>query len=241
MTTLIRAALSVNQELVLLYWTIGRDLSARMATAEWGSKTVSRLSKDLENEFPDSKSFSARNLMFMRSFSEAWPDEKIVKQLVSQFPWGHNLRLLGAVKEPEERKWYIQQTIKNGWSRRLLVHQIDSGLYRRQGQALTNFEAALPAQQSDLANQILKDPYNFGFLTIAPDAHEKELHMRSARLVHHDSIYSLRLNISRIFNTFIFSFLARSTSDATSFGAYADPKFPTPGIKALMNGTGCSD
>lgn len=171
----VKAALSVNRELVLLYWQIGRDISERMHQSKWGSKTIDQLSRDLAKTFPDSKSFSPRNLMFMRRFSEAWPDEQIVKQLVSQIPWGHNLRILGSVKQEQDRIWYIQQTIANGWSRNVLIHQIDSGLHERQGQATTNFERSLPTSQSDLANQLLKDPYNFDFLTISKDAHENEL------------------------------------------------------------------
>jgi len=174
-TAQVKAALAVNSDLVCLYWSIGRDISDRMATATWGTKTIDRLSGDLIKAFPDSSSFSARNLMFMRRFAEAWPDEQIVKQLVSQIPWGHNVRLLGAVKDPQQRVWYVQQTIQNGWSRNVLLHQIDTGLYARQGKALTNFETRLPAPQSDLAHQLIKDPYNFEFLTLAEQAHENEL------------------------------------------------------------------
>lgn len=101
----------------------------------------------------------------MRAFAEAWPKKSFVQQVVGQIPWGHNLRLLDLVKIPREREWYIRHAIKHGWSRNVLVHQIESGLHRRQGKALTNFKATLPALQSELAQQVLKDPYNFDFLT----------------------------------------------------------------------------
>ena len=111
----------------------------------------------------------------MRRFAETWDDEAIVKQLVSQIPWGHNIRLIQAVKDPDQRIWYIRQTIENGWSRNILVHQIESDLYARQGTAPTNFKQTLPKQQSDLAGQILKDPYNFDFIGLSDSAPEREL------------------------------------------------------------------
>jgi predicted nuclease of restriction endonuclease-like (RecB) superfamily len=119
--------------------------------------------------------FSPRNLKYMRAFAEAWPDEAIVQQLVAQIPWGHNVRILDYVDAPVERDWYIRQTIENGWSRNVLVHQIESGLYRRQGKAVSNFTRTLPAPQSELAQQIVKDPYNFDFLTLSQEAQEREL------------------------------------------------------------------
>jgi predicted nuclease of restriction endonuclease-like (RecB) superfamily len=171
----LRAAQSVNSELVLLYWNIGNEILTRQNQSGWGSKVVDQLSTDLRREFPDMKGFSTRNLKYMRAFADAWPDEQIVQQAVAQIPWGHNVRLLDKVEEPEKRLWYAKQTLENGWSRDVLLHQIDTGLCERQGQATTNFDASLPTPQSDLANQLLKDPYNFEFLTIANDAHENEL------------------------------------------------------------------
>jgi predicted nuclease of restriction endonuclease-like (RecB) superfamily len=109
----------------------------------------------------------------MRAFAEAWPDESIVQQVAGQLPWFHNCTLLDKVKDRAERLWYAQTAIQNGWSRNVLVIQIDSGLYRRQGKAITNFQATLPKPQSDLAQQLIKDPYNFDFLTVAEDAKEK--------------------------------------------------------------------
>jgi predicted nuclease of restriction endonuclease-like (RecB) superfamily len=174
-TAQVRAALAVNHELVLLYWGIGKDILERQASEGWGSKVVDRLAKDLRSEFPDMGGLSRTNLLYMRAFAENWPNESIVQQVVGQIPWGHNVRLLDLVKDREERLWYAAQAIQNGWSRNVLVSQIESGLYRRQGKAITNFQATLPKPQSDLAQQLIKDPYNFDFLTLASAAQERDL------------------------------------------------------------------
>jgi len=171
----LKATLAVNRELILLYWQIGRDILERQERAGWGARIVERLAQDLHREFPDVRGFSPRNFKYMRAFAEAWPDEAIVQQLVAQLPWGHNVRLLDKVQDPAERAWYVEQAIQNGWSRNILVMQIESGLYRRQGKAQTNFAHTLPSLQSDLAQQLLKDPYNFDFLTLSREAHEKDL------------------------------------------------------------------
>jgi predicted nuclease of restriction endonuclease-like (RecB) superfamily len=171
----IRAALAVNSELVLLYWQIGADISRQMREQGWGAKFVDQLAADLRREFPEMKGFSPRNLRYMRSFAEAWPDEPILQQVAAKIPWFHNCVLLDKIQNPQERLWYVRQTIEHGWSRNVLVHQIESKLYQRQGKAITNFERALPAPQSDLAHQLLKDPYNFEFLTLQQNAEERLL------------------------------------------------------------------
>ena len=141
----------------------------------WGSKTVEKLSKDLKESFPDMKGFSTRNIQFMAQFAKEYPDLTIVKQLVSQIPWGHNISLLQKVKCKEERLWYVQKAIDCGWSRNVLKHWVESDLYKREGKALTNFNKTLPPPQSDLAAQTLKDPYCFDFLTLREQFDEKEL------------------------------------------------------------------
>jgi len=98
-----------------------------------------------------------------------------VQQVVAQIPWGHNVRILDAINDPAEREWYMRQTVGYGWSRSVLIHQIESGLYHHQGKALTNFERTLPAPQSELAGQLLKDPYTFDFLTLGEEALERDL------------------------------------------------------------------
>jgi len=169
------AGLAANRELIYLYWNIGCSILERQEKEGWGAKIIDRLSMDLKKEFPDMRGFSSRNLKYMRAFAETWPDESIVQQLVAQIPWGHNLKLLDIISDNHEREWYAGKTIENGWSRNVMVHQIESGLYHRQGKALTNFPKTLPAPQSELAQQLLKDPYTFDFLTIEEKAREREL------------------------------------------------------------------
>lgn len=189
-TAQVRAALSVNRELVLLYWQIGQEILDRQAKENWGSRVIDRLAADLRQEFPDMKGFSSRNLIFMRGFAEAFPDKSIVKQLVSQIPWGHIIRILQLVKDPNERVWYIRQTVENGWSRNVLLLQIESDLYHRQGKAVSNYRKTLPSPQSDLAHQTLKDPYIFDFLTIDKEAHERAV---EKELVNHITKFLLEL------------------------------------------------
>ncbi|HEY9735209.1 MAG TPA: PDDEXK nuclease domain-containing protein, partial [Trichocoleus sp.] len=194
----VRAALAVNRELILLYWRIGRSILTRQQAEGWGSKVIEHLSRDLKREFPDITGFSLRNLKYMRSLAEAYPDEAIVQQAAAQIPWGHNCVLLDRVKDSQERLWYIQQTLANGWSRNVLTLQIDSQRYQLAGEtvpstsqtspsheptplpasalgAITNFDRALPPTQSDLARQLIKDPYNFDFLTLGQSVQEREI------------------------------------------------------------------
>src|SRR5581483_4832724 len=118
--------------------------------------------------FPEMQGFSPRNLKYMRASAKAWPDEAIVQEALAQITWYHNLTLLEKVKDSSVRLWYARQTIQFGWSRNVLAHQIETDLHGRQGKALTNFDKTLPAPQSELAKQIIKDPYNFDFLTLGP-------------------------------------------------------------------------
>lgn len=181
----LRAAVAVNRELILLYWGIGRDILARMSAEGWGAKVVQRLATDLRRDFPDMTGLSPRNLSYMRAFAEAYPDPEIVQQVVAQLPWSHNLKLLEALKDGQDRLWYARQALAHGWSRAVLVHQIESGLIRRQGKAITNFDDTLPRPQSDLARELMKDPYDFEFLGVADELSERELerglldHLRS--------------------------------------------------------------
>ena len=171
----LRAAVSVNRELILLYWEIGHDLLLRQSAEGCGTGVIDRLAGDLRRDFPDMTGLSPRNLKYMRAFAEARPDRAIVQQLVAQLPWGHNLRLLEALKLPEERAWYARQAVEHGWSRAVLVHQIDVRLIERAGKAPTNFARTLPSPQSDLARELLKDPYDFEFLAAGADISEREL------------------------------------------------------------------
>ncbi|MCD0168245.1 YhcG family protein [Deinococcus sp. 23YEL01] len=170
-----RAALAVNRELVLLYWHIGQSILARQAQEGWGAKVIDQLARDLKAEFPELKGFSPRNLKYMRAFAAAWPDPEFVQQLAAQLPWFHNVALLDKLKDPAQREWYARAAIQHGWSRNVLIHQIDTRLIDRQGQATTNFDRALPAPASELAQQLLKDPYTFDFLSLHDEALERDL------------------------------------------------------------------
>ena len=195
-TAQIKAAQAINTEVTLLYWKIGCDILQRQKTEGWGSKVIKRLSSDLKREFPELKGFSSRNLLYMRKLAEAYPDREIVQRVAAQIPWRHNQALLDKLKEQEERLWYAQQSLKNGWSRDILVMQIESGLYQRQGKAVTNFEDTLPKPQSDLARQLIKSPYNFDFLSLGKDAQERDL---ENALVDHIREFLLELGIGFAF------------------------------------------
>ena len=170
-----RATLAVNRELVLLYWQIGRDILDRQGREGWGAKVIERLAQDLRNAFPEMKGFSPRNLNYMRSFAEAWPDGEFVQAVLAQLPWYHQLALLDKLKSANERRWYAAKAIEHNWSRNVLVVQIETRLLERQGQAVTNFPLALPKPQSDLARESLKDPYRFDFLGLSDQAQEREI------------------------------------------------------------------
>ncbi len=185
-----RAILAVNRELLLLYWENGRDILERQQREGWGAKVIDRLSLDLRREFPEIKGLSSRNLKYMRAFSRAWPDGEFVQAVLAQISWYCNITILDKVKHHDEREWYVRKAIEHGWSRPVLVHQIEGRLYHRQGKAVTNFKATLPPAQSELAHELLKDPYLFDFLTIGEEAHERDL---ERELVRHITSFLLEL------------------------------------------------
>ena len=174
-TSQVRAALGVSRELVLLYWSIGWEILLRQRKEGWGTKVIDRLGSDLQARFPGVEGFSPRNLKYMRSLAEAWPDPQIVPQRVALLPWGHLRLLLDRVKEPEARQWYLQAALEHGWSRNILAHMISGSRRERQGKSLTNFRAVLPPAGSDMAEQVLHDPYNFDFLTLTDPVRERAL------------------------------------------------------------------
>ena len=244
-TTRIKAATTVNRQLIRLYWEIGKSIVRRQEAEGWGKAVVEQLSMDLKGEFPEMTGLSVQNLWYMRAFFRAWTVElgnlqqpvgelkapnlrqpvaemsienlpqpvaenggeklqqpvgettpknlqKAVADLtpeklsqpvtetalpepLASIPWGHNLQLLHKLKDPTQRLWYAVQTIEHGWSRAVLIHQIESDAYARQGQAITSFQTTLPQPQSDLAQQLIKDPYNFDFLGLTADVSEREL------------------------------------------------------------------
>ncbi|MBQ6656934.1 MAG: DUF1016 family protein [Ottowia sp.] len=175
----LKAAVAVNTELLQFYWELGADIVQRQDGQAWGSGFLEKLSHDLRAEFPHVQGFSRRNLERIRQWHQYWAgDAAIATQLVSQLtaiPWGHNLAIVSKCRSHAEALYYVQQTQMHGWSRAVLTHQIESGLWQREGQAISNFERTLPAPQSDLAAQVLKDPYVFDFLSLAPEHTEREL------------------------------------------------------------------
>jgi len=154
----VRAALAVNRELVLLYWSIGREILDRQGAEGWGTKVIERLAHDLQVEFPGIVGFSPRSLKYMRSFASAWREAAIVQQLAAQLPWGHHMVLLDRAKEEATRLWYLRASVEYGWSRNILVHMIKRHMHLREGKAISNFSRTLPPEGSDMAEQILRDP-----------------------------------------------------------------------------------
>lgn len=175
-----QASVHVNTELILLYHSIGTVINEHKA---WGNKFIENLAADIRREFPASKGYSVRNLKYMAKFAQTYPDREFVQQVVAQIPWGHNLVLLDKISEPEERRWYLATCQKNGWSRSVLIHQIESGLYQRQVLAdkVSNFERRLPSPQSELAVQTMKDPYIFDFIPFQEDMVERDIEQALVR------------------------------------------------------------
>jgi len=186
----VRAAIAVNQELLFLYWDIGKTIIQRQETANWGDKILHQLASDLKTEFSKLEGFSPTNLKYMRQFARAYPQFPIGQAPLDQITWYHNITLLQKCPDETKRFWYAAAALENGWSRDVLVHQIETKLYERQGGAPTNFQATLPKPDSDLAQQTLKDPYIFDFLTIAKEAREKDL---EAQLMKHITRFLLEL------------------------------------------------
>jgi len=175
-TSQVRAARAANSELLQLYWSVGRDILDRQEQAGWGSRVIDRLAQDLRAEFPDQRGWSRRNLHYMRSFAEAWPSaESFVPQAVAQLPWGHVRVLLDKLTTGQERDWYAVAAGEYGWSRDVLVHQVETRLVERVGSAPSNFAAALPSPDSELAQQLVRDPYVFDHLALSERVAEREL------------------------------------------------------------------
>ncbi len=189
-TSRYKAALSVNKELILLYHHIGMQILDAQERQGWGAKVIDQLSKDLASEFPEMKGFSVRNLKYMRKFSEEYPDSQFVQEVLAQLTWYHNVTLLDKISDKQIRLFYVKHAIEHGWSRNIMVMQMELSLHKRQGQAITNFKDKLPSPQSDLAHYTLKDPYIFDFLSIGAEAHEREV---EKALVRHMEKFILEL------------------------------------------------
>ncbi|HCC54496.1 MAG TPA: DUF1016 domain-containing protein [Desulfobulbaceae bacterium] len=191
-----RAMLAVNAELIRLYWELGQVLDARQKTEGWGAAVIPLLARDIRNDLPEIKGFSERNIKRMLAFYREYARVEFVPQAVAQIepagkvpqpvalfssdtllalPWGHHLLLMEKFKDAQTRHWYMRATLANGWSRSVLQMQIETAAHTRQGKATSNFALRLPSPQSDLAQQALKDPYLFDFLTLTTPFHEREL------------------------------------------------------------------
>lgn len=169
-----KATVSVNRELIMLYYNIGKIINEHKS---WGNKFIDNLAADIKLAFPNVKGYSVRNLKYMAKFAETYSDEQFVQQVVAQIPWGQNIVLLDKINEEKTRCWYAEKTLENGWTRKVLVHQIESDLYPRQVLAnkVSNFENRLPSPQSELAVQTMKDPYIFDFISFREDMVERDI------------------------------------------------------------------
>lgn len=200
----IKSVLAANKELLKLYWAIGQTIAIKQEESGWGSNIIEKLANDIQNAFPGLQGFSRSNIFYMRAFYKAYTKvQQAAGQLedlpIFKIPWFHNIILLQKIKNNAERVWYAQKAIENGWSRTMLETWIESNLYHREGKAITNFFKTLPTAQSDLAQQSLKDPYIFDFLTL------KEEH------IEHDLEQGLIENVQKMLLEFGngFSFVAR--------------------------------
>lgn len=171
----ISVVLNANSGMICLYWSIGKAIMKKQEEEGWGAKVIDRMSKDIKDAFPEMSGFSPRNIKYMRKFAECWPDYTIVQRVVAQIPWRSNISLMDKLTDQKSRMWYAQKTIENGWSKTALDMQIESGLLERSGKSVNNFLAVFPPSDSDMVNQIFKDPYLFDFLGTDMSRREVEI------------------------------------------------------------------
>ena len=175
----IKASISVNRELLSLYWEIGKSISDKIQATSWGSSIIESLASDLQKALPNQKGFSRSNLYAMKKWYEFYSSTEYslesVQQLVGQIPWGHHVAIISKGRSIDEALFYCRKSLENNWSRSVLTHQIESGLYERSGKATTNFMDTLPKPHSELARESLKDPYKLDFLTLHEKAQEKDI------------------------------------------------------------------
>jgi predicted nuclease of restriction endonuclease-like (RecB) superfamily len=167
--------MSANAALVQMYWDIGWTILDRQARDGWGAKVIDRLAHDLRTAFPEMTGLSPRNLKYMRAFAAAWPDRSIMQASLAQITWYHNIALIERLADSQSRLWYARMVAEQGWSRDILVLQIQSRAHQRHGKAITNFPNTLPPADSDMAIQVFKDPYLFDFLGTADTRREREV------------------------------------------------------------------
>jgi len=186
----LKVVMQANSNMLHLYWDIGNNILRKQQEDGWGAKVIDRISHDLKERYPQMSGFSARNIKYMRKFAKTWRDYEIVQRVAAQIPWRSNILLMDKINSQEERVWYAEQTISNGWSRDVLALQIESNLIGRSGKSINNFEVALPPLDSDMANQVFKDPYLFDF--IGTDITRREIEIEK-KLVEHIQKFLLEL------------------------------------------------
>ncbi|MFK7773149.1 MAG: YhcG family protein [Saprospiraceae bacterium] len=192
----VKALVVVNQHLLVLYWEIGNEILQRQKVSNWGSDFIKKLSTDMKKTFPDMKGFGVSNLKYMRQFASVYRSIEFRQQPVGEISWSHNILLIQKCKDEKERLFYAQKALENGWSRNMMVHQIELDLYNRQGKVISNFEKTLPTIQSDMAQQIFKDPYILDFLNLREDAVEREL---EDAIMNHITKFLLELGVGFAF------------------------------------------
>lgn len=177
----IKASIAVNEEMLKLYWNIGKDISENKMDSSYGTKFFETLSRDLKSDFPDLQGFSVTNLKYIKRFYEFY--KGIRHQLGDEFedqlfviPWRHHVEIFTRSKSVEEALFFIEKTKENGWSRAMLINMMDTKLYETRGNTVNNFSLTLPAVDSECAKEILKDSYKLDFLTLREDYQEKDLH-----------------------------------------------------------------
>ena len=182
----IKAALKINEAMLRYYWSLGKDIKEKKAESRWGEGFFKRLSYDLRQGIPNTQGFSVTNLTYMKYFYSTYSQyftiypqvgDKLEKAIFS-IPWGHHKVLIDKFRtEPEKAVFFVQKIIENGWSRLLLQNFVDTDLYERNGKAITNFSTTMPSPDSSIAQDVLKDPYNFDFLALTEDYKEKDLQL----------------------------------------------------------------
>ena len=185
-STRLRMALAASRELIQFYWELGALIAHKQAQSQWGDKLIAQLSKDLQKAFPDLKGLSSSNLKYCLRFFQFYSGAQgatlsgdtpapFGQQPVDQMPWGHNILIFTKCASVAEARFYLAQTLENGWSRDVLAMQLKSNLFARAGKAVNNFSRTLPPPQSDLAQQTLKDPYTFDFMAMTAPYNELDV------------------------------------------------------------------
>lgn len=225
----IKAALKVNAELINLYWELGKEIVSKQEQSQWGDGLIKQLSSDLQQEFPNMKGFSTTNIKYIKRWYSFYNQDitigqQVVDQLretVSQIPWGHNLRIIIQCKSIEEAFFYIHKTIENGWSRSILELHIKQQDYQRTRHSVSNFSRLLLTVQSDLAQELLKDPYNFDFLTLTDSYKERELENAVNDLLKHPADNpSIGLLICKNKDSFIAEYSLKGISQPIGVSEY---------------------